>query len=101
MRIGETRYRWEFQLLAGESAADYGNLAALRPFIAPWVPEGAELQLVRVTEYTFRAQLADRWRRDNVFLLGDAAHLDAAVHRPGYGCGPARCDEPGRGSWPG
>jgi 3-(3-hydroxy-phenyl)propionate hydroxylase len=35
----------------------------------------AEMQLVRVTEYTFRAQIADHWRRDNVFLLGDAAHL--------------------------
>ena len=29
----------------------------------------------RVAEYTFRAQLADRWRDRNVFLLGDAAHL--------------------------
>jgi 3-(3-hydroxy-phenyl)propionate hydroxylase len=28
-----------------------------------------------VAEYTFRAQIADRWRRGNLFLLGDAAHL--------------------------
>jgi 3-(3-hydroxy-phenyl)propionate hydroxylase len=34
-----------------------------------------QLELVRVAEYTFRAQLADRWRNRNVFLLGDAAHL--------------------------
>src|SRR4029453_11951084 len=33
------------------------------------------IELVRVAEYTFRAQLADRWRDGNVFLLGDAAHL--------------------------
>lgn len=87
MRIGATRYRWEFQLLAGETASDYTGLDALRPFIAPWVPEGTELELVRVTEYTFRAQLADRWRRDNVFLLGDAAHLTPPFIGQGMGAG--------------
>ncbi|MBJ7463205.1 MAG: bifunctional 3-(3-hydroxy-phenyl)propionate/3-hydroxycinnamic acid hydroxylase [Mycolicibacterium sp.] len=87
MRIGETRYRWEFQLLAGESAADYASLDALRPFIAPWVPEGTELDLVRVAEYTFRAQLADRWRRGNLFLLGDAAHLTPPFIGQGMGAG--------------
>ncbi|MDZ7887672.1 MAG: bifunctional 3-(3-hydroxy-phenyl)propionate/3-hydroxycinnamic acid hydroxylase [Mycobacterium sp.] len=87
MRIGETRYRWEFQLLAGESAADYASLDALRPFIAPWVPEGTELELVRVAEYTFRAQLADRWRRGNLFLLGDAAHLTPPFIGQGMGAG--------------
>lgn len=87
MRIGETRYRWEFQLLAGESASDYANLRALRPFVAPWVPDGADLELVRVTEYTFRAQLADRWRHRNVFLLGDAAHLTPPFIGQGMGAG--------------
>ena len=77
MRIGPTRYRWEFRLLEGETAADYGSIDALLPLIGPWVhrvPHQA-LQLVRVAEYTFRAQLADHWRDRNVFLLGDAAHL--------------------------
>jgi 3-(3-hydroxy-phenyl)propionate hydroxylase len=77
MRIGETRYRWEFRLLEGESAADFESIEALQPLIGPWV-EGIEcdqLELVRVAEYTFRAQLADHWRDRNVFLLGDAAHL--------------------------
>jgi 3-(3-hydroxy-phenyl)propionate hydroxylase len=77
MRIGESRYRWEFRLLAGETAADFDTLEALRPLMQPWigaVPD-EELELVRVAEYTFRAQIADRWRDRNVFLLGDAAHL--------------------------
>ncbi|MDX6253160.1 MAG: 3-(3-hydroxy-phenyl)propionate hydroxylase [Kribbellaceae bacterium] len=77
MRIGDTRYRWEFRLLEGETAADFESIEALRPLIGPWV-EGIpcdRLELVRVAEYTFRAQLADRWRDRNVFLLGDAAHL--------------------------
>lgn len=87
MRIGATRYRWEFQLLSGESAADYHTLEALRPLIAPWVPAGTQLELVRVTEYTFRAQLADRWRRDTTFLLGDAAHLTPPFIGQGMGAG--------------
>ena len=28
-----------------------------------------------MTAYTFRAQVANRWRDRNAFLLGDAAHL--------------------------
>lgn len=89
MRIGPARYRWEFRLLAGESADDFGTLAALRPLIAPWaggVADG-ELQLLRVTEYTFRAQIADRWRRGNVFILGDAAHLTPPFIGQGMGAG--------------
>ena len=77
MRIGDTRYRWEFRLGEGETAADFESMEALHPLIGPWI-EGIpcdQLELVRVAEYTFRAQLADRWRDRNVFLLGDAAHL--------------------------
>ncbi|GAB3260507.1 bifunctional 3-(3-hydroxy-phenyl)propionate/3-hydroxycinnamic acid hydroxylase MhpA [Nocardioides dilutus] len=77
MRIGAHRYRWEFRLLEGETAADYESVDALLPLLDPWVrgvPQQA-LELVRVAEYTFRAQIADRWRDRNVFLLGDAAHL--------------------------
>ena len=42
---------------------------------------------MRVTEYTFRAQLADRWRRGRVFLLGDAAHLTPPFIGQGMGAG--------------
>ena len=44
-------------------------------------------ELVRVAEYTFRAQIADRWRRGNVFLLGDAAHLTPPFIGQGMGAG--------------
>ncbi|MCZ8381814.1 bifunctional 3-(3-hydroxy-phenyl)propionate/3-hydroxycinnamic acid hydroxylase [Mycobacterium sp. CPCC 205372] len=89
MRIGENRYRWEFRLRTGESAADYQSLTALRPLIEPWtagVPDH-ELDVLRVTEYTFRAQIADRWRRGNAFLLGDAAHLTPPFVGQGLGAG--------------
>ncbi len=89
MRIGESRYRWEFRLLPGETAGDYANLAALKPLIAPWISHAADrdLELIRVAEYTFRAQIADRWRRGNVFLLGDAAHLTPPFIGQGMGAG--------------
>ncbi|SCG66073.1 bifunctional 3-(3-hydroxy-phenyl)propionate/3-hydroxycinnamic acid hydroxylase MhpA [Micromonospora inositola] len=77
MRIGKTRYRWEFQLTPGETADDFRDIAQLHPLIARWtgnIPVG-ELEIIRAAEYTFRAQVADRWRDRRVFLLGDAAHL--------------------------
>jgi 3-(3-hydroxy-phenyl)propionate hydroxylase len=77
MRVGQTRYRWEFQLLDGETAANYQTVADIEPLIRPWLGDNPAdaLKLVRVTAYTFRAQVASRWRDRNVFLLGDAAHL--------------------------
>lgn len=89
MRIGEARYRWEFRLLDGETATDFATLDSLSPLIRPWVTGvfADELELVRVTEYTFRAQLADRWRRGRVFLLGDAAHLTPPFVGQGLGSG--------------
>ncbi|WP_263996299.1 bifunctional 3-(3-hydroxy-phenyl)propionate/3-hydroxycinnamic acid hydroxylase MhpA [Mycobacterium yunnanensis] len=89
MRVGVTRYRWEFQLLDGESADQFSNLAVLQPLIAPWVRgiETDRLRLIRVAQYTFRAQIADRWRRGNVFILGDAAHLTPPFIGQGMGAG--------------
>ena len=90
MRIGHTRYRWEFRLLPGETEDDFADLDALRPLIAPWVgPRSAttDLELIRVAEYTFRAKFADRWRRGNIFLLGDAAHLTPPFIGQGMGAG--------------
>jgi len=89
MRIGPTRYRWEFRLLPGESAEDYRTLTALRRLIAPWVQGVLDehLEIVRVAEYTFRAQLAERWRDRNVLLLGDAVHLTPPFVGQGMGSG--------------
>ena len=89
MRIGDARYRWEFALLDNESADDFASLAALRPLIAPWTRHvgDAELTIMRVAEYTFRAQIADRWRSGPIFLLGDAAHLTPPFIGQGMGAG--------------
>lgn len=89
MRIGPDRYRWEFRLRPSETAADFSTMATLRALVAPWIGDvaDAELDLVRVTEYTFRAQIADSWRDRNVFVLGDAAHLTPPFIGQGMGAG--------------
>ena len=68
---------------------DFADLDALRPLIAPWVSDvpPADLTLVRVAEYTFRAKVGERWRRGNIFLLGDAAHLTPPFIGQGMGAG--------------
>ncbi|MFE7742834.1 bifunctional 3-(3-hydroxy-phenyl)propionate/3-hydroxycinnamic acid hydroxylase [Nocardia sp. NPDC057455] len=89
MRIGTTRYRWEFRLRPGEAAADYDENGRIHELIHPWTGDVPveDIQLLRVAEYTFRAQLADRWRAGRVFLLGDAAHLTPPFIGQGMGAG--------------
>lgn len=89
MRVGTTRYRWEFQLRSGETAETFSAPSALLPLISPWTAavRFEELRVIRLAEYTFRAQLADRWRMGNTFLLGDAAHLTPPFIGQGLGAG--------------
>jgi 3-(3-hydroxy-phenyl)propionate hydroxylase len=92
MRIGPDRYRWEFRLHDAETVAELVVPQRLRVLLAPWTgPLGASpearLEVLRAAEYTFRARLADRWRRGRVFLLGDAAHLTPPFIGQGLGSG--------------
>jgi 3-(3-hydroxy-phenyl)propionate hydroxylase len=83
MPVAGDRYRFEFRLLPGETRDD---LAARLPgLLAPWGAAGAEV--VRVAEYVYRAQVADRWRTGRVLLAGDAAHLTPPFIGQGLGLG--------------
>src|SRR4029078_4117622 len=46
-----------------------------------------QLELVRVAEYTFRAQVANHWRRENMFILGAAPHRTPPCIGTGMGAG--------------
>jgi 3-(3-hydroxy-phenyl)propionate hydroxylase len=102
MRVGVRRHRFEFRLRDDEGLDTYPDLAAVRPLLAPWLSDDdgrrgveaaadvdpvADLELVRLAVYTFRARLAERWRRGRVFLLGDAAHLTPPFIGQGVGAG--------------
>ncbi|WP_055587348.1 bifunctional 3-(3-hydroxy-phenyl)propionate/3-hydroxycinnamic acid hydroxylase MhpA [Peterkaempfera griseoplana] len=89
MRVGEDRYRWEFRLRPHEQPAELTDRGRLLELINPWtaqVPED-ELHVVRTASYTFRAEVADRWREGRMFLLGDAAHLTPPFIGQGMGSG--------------
>lgn len=89
MRVGDVRYRWEFQLLPDESAADFATMDTLHPLIRPWTGDIPvdDLRVIRVANYTFRAQVANKWRDRRIFLLGDAAHLSPPFIGQGMGAG--------------
>jgi 3-(3-hydroxy-phenyl)propionate hydroxylase len=76
-QIGQHRYRWEFHLGENEQSGDILEESTLRSLVDPVLGDVdfASLDFIRSAEYTFRAQVADRWRSGRVFLLGDAAHL--------------------------
>ncbi len=76
MRIGPQRYRWEFQIRAGESARELSRTEVVHQLVAPWLGnvDPQQLTVLRQTTYTFQALIARRWRRGRIFLLGDAAH---------------------------
>ena len=85
MPVTGDRYRWEARLAAGETVAEATTSGRLAELLAPVDPD--DVELVRVVEYTFRAEVADRWRAGRVFLAGDAAHLSPPFVGQGLGLG--------------
>jgi 3-(3-hydroxy-phenyl)propionate hydroxylase len=85
MPVTGDRYRWECRLRPGETVAAATTPDRLRELLAPVDPE--QVEFVRSVEYTFRAQVADRWRVGRVLLAGDAAHLSPPFVGQGLGLG--------------
>jgi 3-(3-hydroxy-phenyl)propionate hydroxylase len=85
MQVTGDRYRWEARLAAGETVADATTPDRLTALLAPVDLTGVEI--VRAVEYTFRAEVADRWRAGRVLLAGDAAHLSPPFVGQGLGLG--------------
>jgi 3-(3-hydroxy-phenyl)propionate hydroxylase len=85
MPVTGDRYRWECRMRPGETVADLMTPERLARLLAPVDP--AAVEFVRSVEYTFRAQVADRWRAGRVLLAGDAAHLSPPFIGQGLGLG--------------
>lgn len=68
------RVRFEFMQIKGESSEDLVADASVAKLLAPLV-DLRRVEIERKTVYTFHARVADTWRKDRVFLAGDAAHL--------------------------
>lgn len=67
------RFRFEFMLLPGETAADVDRPEVIRELLSSWVdPDLVEVE--RSAVYTFHGLIAERWRDGRVLLAGDAAH---------------------------
>ncbi len=66
--------RFEIRLKPGETEQEMIAEPRARELIASYGGD-ANAQIDRLRVYTFQARIADRWRRANVFLAGDAAHL--------------------------
>lgn len=89
MRIGPDRHRFEIRLRDDETAADFGTVARLRALIDAWAGAARDdqLEVLRATEYTFRARIAETWRDRRVLIAGDAAHLTPPFIGQGMGAG--------------
>jgi 3-(3-hydroxy-phenyl)propionate hydroxylase len=68
------RERWEFMLQPGEAREDMERPEKVAELLSPWVDPG-ELIVERQAVYRFHARCCDRFQRDRVFLVGDAAHI--------------------------
>jgi len=72
---GPGRRRFEFMFMPDETWEDMAKPEVTWKLLAKWnvTPESAEL--VRAVPYRFRGRWANNWRKDRVFIAGDAAHL--------------------------
>jgi 3-(3-hydroxy-phenyl)propionate hydroxylase len=84
MHVVGNRYRWEFRMTNDEASADL--LKDLEEMVSPQT-RGIPFELVRHAEYTFRARVADRWRRDRLLIAGDASHQTPPFIGQGLGAG--------------
>ena len=85
MPVTADRYRWECRMAPGESVDGLMTPEFLAGLLAPVDPGTVTFE--RAVEYTFRAQVADRWRSGRVLLAGDAAHLSPPFIGQGMGLG--------------
>jgi 3-(3-hydroxy-phenyl)propionate hydroxylase len=71
----QSRFRFEFMVMPGEDATEMLRPEVARErLLAPLLPEESAT-IERTATYTFFGAVATTYRKDHVFLAGDAAHL--------------------------
>ncbi len=65
--------RWEFILLEGETKEEILKQEKIQELISPWL-KASDYKIVRATVYRFHSLLAKHFKKDNCFVMGDAAH---------------------------
>lgn len=85
---GGGRHRWEIMLREGETPEEMTREVNVRTLLEPWLGAATRTAtLRRRAVYTFHSLVARRFRRGNVFLLGDAAHQTPPFIGQGMGAG--------------
>lgn len=72
---GPGRRRFEFMRLPHETLEALNGEEVAWRLLEPWDLHPGNATLERHAVYTFRARVADTWRRGRLLLAGDAAHL--------------------------
>jgi 2-polyprenyl-6-methoxyphenol hydroxylase-like FAD-dependent oxidoreductase len=71
---GPGRRRWEFMRLEGETVEELTNPDRVWELLEPFGVTPANAEVERGVVYKFASGWAGQWRKDRVFLAGDAAH---------------------------
>jgi 3-(3-hydroxy-phenyl)propionate hydroxylase len=77
--------RFEFMLKPGETEAGEVTEEFVTRLLAPLVP--TKVDIIRQRVYTHHSRMAEHFRRDRVFLIGDAAHVMPVWQGQGYNSG--------------
>jgi 3-(3-hydroxy-phenyl)propionate hydroxylase len=67
--------RWEFMVFPHESEVEMQQADSVRRVLAAYVPDSAQVDIIRTRIYTHHSRIADRFVVGRAALAGDAAHL--------------------------
>ncbi|SCZ39933.1 MULTISPECIES: bifunctional 3-(3-hydroxy-phenyl)propionate/3-hydroxycinnamic acid hydroxylase [unclassified Pseudomonas] len=68
------RERWEFMLKGGETREQMEDAGRIARLLEKWIKPD-QLEIERKAVYRFHARCCERFQKDRVFLIGDAAHI--------------------------
>jgi len=89
MPLGRTHRRFEWRVMPGETVAEMSRPETAWRLLEEFGVTPHTHEIARQLVYRFQARTAQRWRRGNVFLLGDAAHTMPPYAGQGL-CGAVR-----------